>query len=86
VPKRRKQYAPDKRPDESWVEFQRRKYPFVGPPKQRDETWAQFEERQMKEVGFMSNGPIAFTRPGPRAVPVPPAATPPAAPPSSHRR
>ena len=80
----RKQYAPDKRSNETWVEFQRRKHPFSSPPKQRDETWAEFEERQRKAFPalFSGNGPVAFTRPGP-ATPATPAnpADPPAAPP-----
>ena len=69
----RKQYAPDKRPDETWVEFQRRKYPRFGSPKQRDETWEQFAERQRQEMPWLFNGegPVAFTRPGPAGRPDP---------------
>jgi hypothetical protein len=85
-PPTRKQYAPDKRPNETWVEFQRRKYPHFGPPKQRDETWAEFEERQMRTFPgiFSGNGPVAFTRPGP-AAPAAKPADPPAEPPAKPR-
>ena len=69
-----RRYAPDKRPNETWVAFQRRKHPFLSPPKQRDETWAEFEERQRKACPalFSGNGPVAFTRPNP-ATPAAPA-------------